>query len=45
MNQNESNDVLRDLYDTVIERRDHPQEKSYTCYLLDTGLDLSLIHI
>ena len=39
MNQNESNDVLRDLYDTVIERRDHPQEKSYTCYLLDTGLD------
>lgn len=39
MEQIERTDVLQDLYDTVIERRDHPQEKSYTCYLLDTGLD------
>ncbi len=31
--------VLRDLYDTIIERRDNRQEGSYTCYLLDTGLD------
>ena len=36
---NENIDVLQALYDTVIERRDNPQEKSYTCYLLDTGLD------
>ena len=33
------NDVWQALFDTVIQRRDHPQEKSYTCYLLDTGLD------
>jgi len=32
-------DTLKALYDTVIERRDNPQEGSYTCYLLDTGLD------
>ena len=38
-NENETYDVLQALYDTVIERRDNPQEKSYTCYLLDTGLD------
>ena len=31
--------VLRALYQTVINRRDNPQEGSYTCYLLDTGLD------
>jgi len=33
------NDVLSALYQTIIERRDNPQEGSYTCYLLDTGLD------
>ncbi len=32
-------DVLSKLYQTVISRRDNPQDKSYTCYLLDTGLD------
>ncbi len=32
-------DTLKALYDTVIERRDNPQDGSYTCYLLDTGLD------
>jgi len=32
-------EVLRALYETVINRRDNPQEGSYTCYLLDTGLD------
>jgi len=37
--ETENFDVLQALYDTVIERRDNPQEKSYTCYLLDTGLD------
>ena len=35
----DSDSRTKALYDTVIERRDNPQEKSYTCYLLDTGLD------
>lgn len=34
-----SNDVLKALYQTVIERKENPQEGSYTCYLLDKGLD------
>lgn len=32
-------DVLKGLYDTVIERREHPAEGSYTCYLFEKGLD------
>lgn len=32
-------EVLRALHQTIINRRDNPQEGSYTCYLLDTGLD------
>ena len=32
-------EVLKALYDTVVNRRDNPQEGSYTCYLLDKGLD------
>lgn len=31
--------VLKDLYNTVIDRRDNPKEGSYTCYLLDKGID------
>ena len=30
------------LYDTVMDRRDNPQEGSYTCYLFDQGLDKML---
>jgi phosphoribosyl-ATP pyrophosphohydrolase len=30
------------LYDTVIDRRDNPQEGSYTCYLFEQGLDKML---
>jgi len=37
MEMNDS--ILRALYNTVIERRDNPQEGSYTCYLLDKGMD------
>ena len=33
------NDILNDLYNTIIDRKRDPQEGSYTCYLLDTGLD------
>jgi len=27
------------LYDTIMDRREHPQEGSYTCYLFEQGLD------
>lgn len=33
------NDTLEKLYDTIISRRENPQEGSYTCYLFDKGLD------
>ena len=32
-------DTLNGLYDVVRDRRDHPQEGSYTCYLFEKGLD------
>lgn len=32
-------DVLHALYQVVQDRREHPQEGSYTCYLFDKGLD------
>ena len=32
-------DVLQSLYQVVRERREHPQDGSYTCYLFDKGLD------
>ena len=32
-------DILQQLYDTVLERKDEKQEGSYTCYLFDQGLD------
>lgn len=35
----QSNEVLEALYQTVIDRKEHPQEGSYTCYLFDKGLD------
>lgn len=31
--------VLKALYDTVVSRRENPQEGSYTCYLFDKGRD------
>ncbi len=36
MNENE---ILTALYQTVVNRRDNPKEGSYTCYLLDKGID------
>lgn len=33
------NDTLKQLYQVVEGRRTEPQEGSYTCYLLDQGLD------
>lgn len=33
------NDTLKNLYQVVLNRKANPQEGSYTCYLLDKGLD------
>lgn len=35
MNEN----VLQELYDTVVDRKEHPAEGSYTCYLFEKGTD------
>ena len=32
-------DTLKRLYQVVEDRQSNPQEGSYTCYLLDKGLD------
>lgn len=32
-------DVLKGLYEVVLDRKENPQEGSYTCYLFDKGLD------
>jgi len=32
-------DVFQELYDIIVDRRDHPQEGSYTAYLFREGLD------
>lgn len=32
-------DVFQDLYDVILDRKDHPQEGSYTCYLFAKGTD------
>ncbi len=31
--------VLQGLFDVVRDRKEHPQEGSYTCYLFERGLD------
>lgn len=33
------NDTLKNLYQVVQDRKENPQEGSYTCYLFDKGLD------
>lgn len=30
---------MQEIYDTIIDRRDHPVEKSYTHYLFEQGID------
>lgn len=35
-------DCLQRVYDTILDRRDHPVEKSYTHYLFEQGLDKML---
>lgn len=34
-----SDQVLRDLYQVVLDRKANPMEGSYTCYLFEKGLD------
>ena len=31
--------TMENLYQVVVDRKNNPQEGSYTCYLLDKGLD------
>lgn len=32
-------DILKSEYDLIVERKNHPTEGSYTCYLFDKGID------
>ena len=34
-----NDNVLRDLYQVVLDRKEHHMEGSYTCYLFEKGLD------
>jgi len=34
-----SDQILADMYQVILDRREHPMEGSYTCYLFDKGLD------
>ncbi len=34
-----SDRILEELYQVVLERKAHPMENSYTCYLFEQGLD------
>lgn len=36
------NDAIKNLYNTIIERKNDPQEGSYTCYLFSQGIDKML---
>lgn len=32
-------DAFKEMYDVIVNRRDNPQEGSYTCYLFEKGID------
>lgn len=32
-------EAFKEMYDVIVNRRDNPQEGSYTCYLFEKGLD------
>ena len=34
-----SDTILKDMYEVILDRKQHPMEGSYTCYLFDKGLD------
>ena len=33
------NDCIREVYATILDRKEHPAENSYTRYLFDQGID------
>lgn len=35
-------DCIRQVYDTILDRKEHPVEKSYTHYLFEQGIDKML---
>jgi phosphoribosyl-ATP pyrophosphohydrolase len=39
MDNQGNKDIIRELYDVVVSRKDTHEEGSYTCYLFDKGLD------
>ncbi|MDN5277576.1 MAG: phosphoribosyl-AMP cyclohydrolase / phosphoribosyl-ATP pyrophosphohydrolase [Clostridiales bacterium] len=36
---NEKASILQELYDVIVDRKLHPREGSYTCYLFEKGID------
>lgn len=34
-----SDTILKDMYEVILDRKQHPMEGSYTCYLFEKGLD------
>ena len=32
-------DAFKEMYEVILNRRENPQEGSYTCYLFEKGLD------
>ena len=34
-----NDNVLKDMYDVIEDRRKNPEEGSYTCYLFNQGID------
>lgn len=32
-------EAFKEMYDVIVDRRANPQEKSYTCYLFEQGVD------
>lgn len=37
-----SNDILKEVYDTILDRKANPKEGSYTNYLFEKGIDKML---
>ena len=34
-----SDQILEDMYQVILDRKEHPMEGSYTCYLFEKGID------
>ncbi|HHZ18891.1 MAG TPA: phosphoribosyl-ATP diphosphatase [Firmicutes bacterium] len=42
MEEKKDYQILDELYQVILDRREHPKEGSYTCYLWEKGLDKML---